>query len=343
MVIFNARATGCIGLCAALAVSAPGAAHHSQAAYDQSAEVFIEGTVAEVAWRNPHVYMTVEIAEPEGATRLQQVEVVSVSAALAMGLTPETIAAGDHIVVRAHPSRIGPERAVFGLDVEKSDGAVIPLSTQGRSSSPPDATVPADGLAGRWAPLHDRELVPTVRFGWPLSDLARETLAAPSVAGGAPARSNGCNPLPLPFTAMIPEARTIEVGEDAVRFVYQPNGVEVVQTVRLDVAEHPADLEPSFLGHAIGRWDGDTLVIDTAGIAPHRGGLGFGIPSGAGKHTVERLTLTEDRLHLRYELTIEDPEYLTEPATYSALWAHRPDLEPSSACDPEVAARYLVE
>jgi hypothetical protein len=202
--------------------------------------------------------------------------------------------------------------------------------------------VPADSLSGRWAPLHDPRLVPTVR-GWPLSALAREAMAAPNVAGGAPAASNGCTALPPPFAALLPEARTIEVGEDAVRIVFEPNGVEVVQTVRLDLPEHPADLEPSLVGHAIGRWDDDTLVIDTIGFEPHRGGLGFGAPAGSGKHVVERLTLTEDRLHLRYELTVEDPEYLTEPASYAVLWAHRPDLEPSEACDPEVAELYLVE
>jgi hypothetical protein len=202
--------------------------------------------------------------------------------------------------------------------------------------------VPADSLAGRWAPLHDPQLVPTVR-GWPLSALAREAMAAPSIAGGAPADSNDCTALPPPFAALLPEARTIEVGESAVTIAYEPNGVEVAQTVRLDLAEHPADLELSLAGHAIGRFEGDTLVIDSIGYEPHRGGLGFGAPAGSGKHVVERLTLTEDRLHIRYELTVQDPEYLTAPATYSVLWAHRPDLEASEACDPEVAERYLSE
>ena len=59
---------------------------------------------------------------------------------------------------------------------------------------------------------------------------------------------------------------------------------------------------------------------------------------------MERLTLTADRKRLRYEITVEDPVYLTEPGTLSMQWDHRPDLEfspVSEACDPEVAARYL--
>jgi hypothetical protein len=67
------------------------------------------------------------------------------------------------------------------------------------------------------------------------------------------------------------------------------------------------------------------------------------VPSSAEKHTVERLTLGEGGTRLRYEITVEDPVYLTEPASLAMQWDHRPDLDFSPAnevCDPEVAARY---
>jgi hypothetical protein len=59
--------------------------------------------------------------------------------------------------------------------------------------------------------------------------------------------------------------------------------------------------------------------------------------------SVERLSLTDDRLRLRYEITVEDPVYLSAPATLTQQWDHRPDLEFSPAsegCDREAAARY---
>jgi hypothetical protein len=85
-------------------------------------------------------------------------------------------------------------------------------------------------------------------------------------------------------------------------------------------------------------------VIDTVGFPPHPLGIGFGIPSGAGKHLIERLTLAADRLQLRYELTLEDPEYLAAPVSYSAAWDHRPDLKHSDLpCDPEIADRFRAE
>jgi hypothetical protein len=108
-------------------------------------------------------------------------------------------------------------------------------------------------------------------------------------------------------------------------------------------ATHPADLKPSLHGHAIGRWEGDTLVIDTIGFEPNPSGLGMNVPSSSGKHVVERLTLTPDKVRLRYEVTVEDPTYLTGPGTITQQWDHRPDLEftqDTSGCDPDVARRY---
>ena len=106
---------------------------------------------------------------------------------------------------------------------------------------------------------------------------------------------------------------------------------------------HPANVQPTRHGHSIGRWDGETLVIDTIGYEPNESGLGGNVPSSPGKHTVERLTLTPDKTRLRYEVTVEDPVYLTGPASLTIQWDHRPDLEFSQdtgACDPEVARRY---
>ena len=46
--------------------AAPADAHHSRAAYDTTIEVTLEGTVAKVLWANPHTYLTLELAGPQG-------------------------------------------------------------------------------------------------------------------------------------------------------------------------------------------------------------------------------------------------------------------------------------
>jgi hypothetical protein len=153
-----------------------------------------------------------------------------------------------------------------------------------------------------------------------------------------------CEPFPPPVLSIFPDLRTIEVNDETISLRFEGAvGLPMERIVHLGRAEHPADVAPSVMGHSVGRWEGETLVIDTAAFAPHPVGAGF-FPSGPSKRLVERLTLTPDRLRMEYAFTLEDPAMLTSPVTYTATWDHRPDLEFSGeACDPEVARRALSE
>jgi hypothetical protein len=329
----------CLGVLAAFVASAA-LAHHSPSAYDMTGDlVTVEGTLTNVEWANPHLYLTLETAGQNGQRVRQQVEAVSISQAQATGLTREVLTLGSTVVINAFPNRRG-NGIVLGVDITMSDGNLYPLRGS-RSSRPPTATVPATGLAGNWAPKPSGSLLMNTVHGWPLSDKARAALA--ELISGRTQQNFGCTPIPLPMVAMLPMLRTIDVRDDRVVMKIDSDGNDATRTIYLDLTEHPANVEPSLFGHSIGRWDGDTLVIDTVGFTPHHIGIGFGIPSGAGKHLIERLTLTADRLQLRYELTVEDPEYLTTPATYTAMWDHRPDLTPGSACDPANSERFREE
>ena len=80
------------------------------------------------------------------------------------------------------------------------------------------------------------------------------------------------------------------------------------RVVHLDMAAHPADIEPSRAGHSIGRWEGDVLVVDTVGFAP--GVLNAPVPNSNRLHVVERFTLDMDAMQLTREYAAEDPVYL---------------------------------
>src|SRR6185436_3826494 len=101
------RMFSALGVVGAL-VCARAEAHHSRALYDTTKEVVIEGTVAALEWRNPHISLTVETKSADGTAARRDVEVMSVSEARALGLRPEAIAVGSHVVVNAHPGRAGP-------------------------------------------------------------------------------------------------------------------------------------------------------------------------------------------------------------------------------------------
>jgi hypothetical protein len=317
----------------ALQAAAPALAHHSQAAFDASREITIEGTVSRLDWKNPHIYLIVETVDEKGGKRLQQIEGLAVTQALVDGLDRKALKPGTHVLVRINPNRHGEGRTVRGLDVvTTADGKVHPMYRRNGAAL---QLQPARSIAGKWAPslAETGKVFGAVRGAWKLTPAAQ----AGQLAGA-------CEIEPIPFVATINEFRRIEVSATSVKFRFDNSGDKAVREVHLNQKQHPQNIKPSLFGHSIGHWEGETLVIDTVGYKPHVSGLFSGIPAGAGKHTVERLTLTPDRLHLRYQITMEDPEYLAAPATLDMLWDHRPDLDFAKVpCDKEVSDRYLAD
>jgi hypothetical protein len=81
--------------------------------------------------------------------------------------------------------------------------------------------------------------------------------------------------------------------------------------IYMDGREHTQDLEASWWGHSIGKWDGDTLVVDTIGL-DERTWLDYqGLPHSDALHVIERYRrLDHDTLQL--DLTIDDPKAYTK-------------------------------
>jgi hypothetical protein len=76
---------------------------------------------------------------------------------------------------------------------------------------------------------------------------------------------------------------------------------------------HAEDVSPSFMGNSVGRWEGNTFVVDVIGFKPG-GWLTGGLVTSDALHLTERYTRV-DKDQLRYEVTIEDPKVLTKPFT----------------------------
>jgi hypothetical protein len=79
-------------------------------------------------------------------------------------------------------------------------------------------------------------------------------------------------------------------------------------------AGHRKELEPTWFGDSIARWDGDTLVIDTIGFNGFTRLDTLGNPHSEKLHLVQRFTRT-DAGHIRFEVTVDDPVYYTKPWT----------------------------
>jgi len=107
-------------------------------------------------------------------------------------------------------------------------------------------------------------------------------------------------------------AEILEIPEIQRVFIFDIGGPHTFRTIYTDGRSHPKDLQPTYYGHSIGWWEGDTLVVDTVGYNE-----GFWIDRGVAPHTeelhtVEKFTRT-DMASIRYDVTIDDPGAYTKP------------------------------
>jgi hypothetical protein len=110
------------------------------------------------------------------------------------------------------------------------------------------------------------------------------------------------------------------------------------RTVYLDGRPRPADQPSTAMGHSVGRWDGETLIVETSGIAANL----IMLPDLAamGEHTdqlrmVERFTRSKDGDLLRLTATLADPPSLREPLVLKKIWRWAPDRQITPYVDCE--------
>src|SRR5690606_31960754 len=90
--------------------------------------------------------------------------------------------------------------------------------------------------------------------------------------------------------------------------------------------DHPDDLEPTYGGHSIAHWDGDTLVVDTIGFNG-TGEINKALHSDK-MHVTQRITKSADGRTLSIDTTLVDPDTFTEPLTIEREWAWLPGRQP---------------
>jgi hypothetical protein len=98
----------------------------------------------------------------------------------------------------------------------------------------------------------------------------------------------------------------ITQNKDNILLQYGQMGLK--RTIYTNLTTHPANLKPSRAGHSIGRWEGDTLVVDTVDFLP--GVLNGSVRNSDKLHVVERFSLDPKTLKLTRAYVANDPVYL---------------------------------
>ncbi len=156
---------------------------------------------------------------------------------------------------------------------------------------------------------------------------------------GADSPRAHCLPDPPPFQHLAGIARIVQT--PALTLIVNEGGAGTTRTIHTDGRGLPEDPNPTWLGYSVGRWEGDTLVVTTAGFND-RTWLDFaGHPHTEALRTTERFH-RRDFGHMDVEMTLEDPKTFTKPITFKAektLAADTDLLE--TICEYEKPSQHL--
>jgi hypothetical protein len=325
---------------ALITVSVPAFAHHSYIHIDRNVIIAFEATVLDFQWRNPHVYIRIGTMDENGESVEWEIESGSTPILAHSGWSSESLGPGDVISIRAHPEQ-GTDRNYALLEsLTTRDGRVlkqgiIPSKTtettadiSGIWKSRLEADAPIEVFSGLFAEL----------MAVPVTDAGQESIATYDHDRDNP--NAVCYGYGLVSGLTSPHyLNQIEMLDD--RVIIRDEWFDAERIVYTDGREHPIDGERTRLGHSIGHWDGNTLVVDTRLFAPHRSPYGIGLESGMDKHVVESYTLNDDGRTLKLNVFLEDPEFLADSFSGTLNWDYTPDFEfHRYDCDPEVATRF---
>jgi hypothetical protein len=159
---------------------------------------------------------------------------------------------------------------------------------------------------------------------------------------GADSPRAHCLPDPPPYYHLAGLARIVQTPALTVIVNEGVSNSGVTRTIFTDGRGLPEEMNPTWLGYSVGRWEGDTLVVTTAGFND-RTWLDFsGHPHSEALHTTERFH-RRDFGHMDFEMTLEDPKTFTRPITVKAAKTLVADTELlETICENEGIAPHLV-
>jgi len=106
-------------------------AHHAFAAeFDARKEVTLKGAVSRVEWVNPHVWIHVDVKQPNGKSESWAIEAGTPNVLFRRGVTKQSLKAGTEVVINGYQAKDGSHRA-NGRDVKLADGSKLFLGGSG--------------------------------------------------------------------------------------------------------------------------------------------------------------------------------------------------------------------
>ena len=315
-----------------ISISAPGFGHHSVGAnFDQSQLVEVEGVITEVLWRNPHVLMKMTGTDADGVEREWRIEGNSVSNVRRQGLSKDMMLPGTVVRIAGNPGRV-ETHTMWLMNMLLPDSTELLFTNQSKPRwsgdvigevIQSDVAADPDGELGIFRVWTNATPPP---FFWggdhPLTESAQAVKAAFDPVKDAVTLN--CAPKGMPF--ILEQPYPMEFIDEGDVIVMRLEEFDTVRRINMTPDSNAQGSNPEILGFSSGRWEGDTLVVETTGVNyswfdPN------GTPQGPEIHVVERYQLNEDGSRLELEVTHSDPQTFTETITLNKAWEWRPGEE----------------
>lgn len=314
----------------------PIVAHHSPARFLEDQIIAVHGKVLRLDWKNPHVYLVVE--DDKGTEWL--FETNATSNLTRLGWSKNSFVSGDIVTVRALANRDANKTHAMLISAVAAHGKTYATRVARLNTEVDDTNAVANSLNGVWQ--GEAELAFKFLFGVIDHPTTEKAEAARALYDESMDPITECTTWPTPRLVAWGAFYLLEIEvTDQVVFI-RSEFDRLERVVHMDGRTHSENDIRTSQGHSIGRWEGDTLVVDTRHFADSISPVADGIPSGADKHVVERYSLSSDGRQINVEILLEDPEYLAVPYAADLILNYLPGQEMLAFdCDPEVSKRFI--
>ena len=265
---------------------------------------------------------------------LSSSSVIAVSAAAAaLALASSAIAQNSQSPSQA-PSAAQVENRPATLDNSGDPTLALTRPLRGSGAAPagsaPPNPDPKNFEGVWWLKGYEYMIGPAPGIEPPLKpqymDILKRRIRAKNAGKPETDTSTQCFPHGMP--RLMESPYPIEIVQTPGRVTFLHEVAHEVRRIYLD-QPHPKDLKESFLGHSVGHWEGDTLVVDTVGINDKSFIDDEGEAHSNQEHLTERYRKIDGGREIELTMTVDDPVTLEHPYSYKRVYEWRPDVRPA--------------
>jgi hypothetical protein len=299
--------------------------------FDSARRLTLRGVVTNVEWINPNVRFAMNVGQAANTVNWL-IELPRSAVVLERdGFNARSLKIGDAVTVQSIAAAATPRHARANSVVLTKSGKTLFAAPVAARAAPepaprwPDGQVrlgPGPGAKGYWGPAAPTAATENTAIAVALP-WAKSVFAYRQLTKSRDDPMNRCVPPGGPRQFLGPQGfQFVEQRELGRILVLLGDGNRNWRIIYTDGRPQgqSADVVATYYGSSVGRWEKDTLVVDSVGYNEKFWFMGGGLPHTEALHLTERF-MRQDLSTLKYEVTVDDPRTYTRP--WTGVWTMR--------------------